>query len=175
PRAGRARTRPLGALLLPPRRLGTGDALARPRTAGCGLAADARRGLARTTGRADPRGELLRRDRRPGARLLARARARGATGRLRSLPALLRGSPGRARSHLCSRRRCRLRTARRCLDRAARPRAGEAARPPERRRARALVAATTRERRAARVLAPLAGRAAARLVRERSAGEHRLP
>src|SRR6266540_4535079 len=46
PRAGRARARRLGALLLPPRRLGAGDALARSRTAGRGLAADARRGLA---------------------------------------------------------------------------------------------------------------------------------
>src|SRR5438552_2166136 len=124
-----ARTRRLGALLLPPRRFGAGDALARPRTAGRRLAADARRGLARAAGRADPRGELLRRHRRPRARLLARARARGATGRPRSLPALLRGPPGCARSHLCRRRRCRLRTACRCLDRPARPRRGGRGRP----------------------------------------------
>jgi hypothetical protein len=38
------------------------------------------------------------------------------------VPALLRGSPGGARSHLRRRRRSRPRTARRCLDRAARPR-----------------------------------------------------
>ena len=63
------------------------------------------------------------------ARLLARARACGATGCARSLPALLRGSPGCARSHLCGRRRSRLRTARRCVDRAARARRRERRRP----------------------------------------------
>src|SRR5436190_2041659 len=57
----------------------------------------------------------------------------------------------------------------------ARRRAGEAARPRERRRARALLAATTRGGGAAVVLAPLAGRAAARLGSERPSGERRLP
>jgi hypothetical protein len=57
---------------------------------------------------------------------------------------------------------------------AARARAGEAARPPERRRARALLAAAARGRGAACVLASLARRAAARLGSERPAGKHRL-
>src|SRR5207247_8490901 len=123
------RSRRLDALFLPPWRLGTSRALARSRTAGPRLAADARRGLPRTAGRANARGELLRRARRARARLLARARACRTTGCARSLPALLRGSPGCARSHLCRRRRSRLRTARRCLYRAARPRRRGCRRP----------------------------------------------
>ena len=57
---------------------------------------------------------------------------------------------------------------------ASRTRASGAARPPQRRRAGAFLAATARDRGAARVLAPLARRAAARLGRERPAGQRRL-
>src|SRR5207247_430628 len=149
------RSRRLDALFLPPWRLGTSRALARSRTAGPRLAGDARRGLPRTAGRANARGELLRRARRARARLLTRDRARhAAQDRGRSATGLaLRSGLGPAAASLGAALRPpgRAPRGRGGHGPPSRSRAGEAARPPEWRRARALLAATARGRRAARV------------------------
>ena len=129
---GRAPGR-LRSVLLSARRVGVRRPGAGPRAAGCGLDADHRLGLARRPGTADGRGHLLRRARRPCARLHAVRRARGSPLGRPALPALVRGPAREPGPGLRRRRRPPVPAARRCLGgdprRGRRPGGGRA--PPE--------------------------------------------
>src|SRR5205807_6114462 len=104
-----------GRDLLPPRRVGAGDALPGALAAGVGVEADPPHGVTRRARRSLARRDVLLENRGPRGRLHALRRGgRPPSGRP-ALPAVVRGQAGRTRSGLRGGRRRRVRTPRRLL------------------------------------------------------------